>query len=389
MQQNRKKPVVFVSSTCYDLKQVREDIKDFFEKDYGFEAMLSEFDSFPINPCKGTFENCLGNVDNYADFFVLIIGTRYGYVTDIGKSITNLEYLHARAKGIPTFVFVNKQLYDSLPLWRSNPTGDFSSIVDNSQIYEFIASIYDECTQWVYTFENVRDITMAMKNQLSLIFSDGLKYNRIISTPKYAILNSNICEAAMRTVIEQPYAWEYKFLAYVLKDEFEKLQKDKWDFKYGFFEGTTYCYTSEQLIDDISEKLNEILELVNFINIIINSTLQDAIGKPGEPSDLEMIIYTAKRLSSIYKRMVSWGLYFKAVHADDMFSDLLGLLYELPESVLKTMDDFVDRVYKEIAALPDVETGHSYHIELNCTLDVANTPKIIEEIERLTSILKI
>ena len=26
----RKRPTVFVSSTCYDLKQVREDIKDFF-----------------------------------------------------------------------------------------------------------------------------------------------------------------------------------------------------------------------------------------------------------------------------------------------------------------------------------------------------------------------
>ena len=91
MEETRRKPTVFVSSTCYDLKQVREDIKDFFEKDYGFEAMLSEFDSFPIDPCIGTFENCLSNVDTRADFFVLIVGTRYGYVTEQGKSITNLD----------------------------------------------------------------------------------------------------------------------------------------------------------------------------------------------------------------------------------------------------------------------------------------------------------
>ena len=78
----RKRPVVFVSSTCYDLKQVREDIKDFFENNYGFETMLSEFNSFPIEPCEGTFENCLNNVDQYADIFVLIIGSRYGYVTE-------------------------------------------------------------------------------------------------------------------------------------------------------------------------------------------------------------------------------------------------------------------------------------------------------------------
>lgn len=44
-----KRPALFVSSTCYDLKQVRSDIRQFLE-DLGLEPLLSEFDSFPINP---------------------------------------------------------------------------------------------------------------------------------------------------------------------------------------------------------------------------------------------------------------------------------------------------------------------------------------------------
>ncbi len=32
MSNPRKKPVVFVSSTCYDLQQQREDLKEFFWK---------------------------------------------------------------------------------------------------------------------------------------------------------------------------------------------------------------------------------------------------------------------------------------------------------------------------------------------------------------------
>ena len=169
MDNSRKKPVVFVSSTCYDLKQIRTDMKEFLEGNYGFEAMLSEFDSFPVDPCVGTFENCLNNVDQCADVFVLIIGTRYGYVLDNGKSVTNLEYLHAKAKGIPMYVFVSKQIYNTLPIWRSNKNGDFSSVVDNSKIFEFVASIYDECKQWIYTYDNVQDIKMTLKNQLGLI----------------------------------------------------------------------------------------------------------------------------------------------------------------------------------------------------------------------------
>lgn len=98
MNQIRNTPNIFISSTCYDLSQVREDLKEFFENNYGFNTLLSEFNSFPIDPCIGTFENCLSNVDNLADVFILIVGNRYGYVTDKGKSITNLEYLHAKEK---------------------------------------------------------------------------------------------------------------------------------------------------------------------------------------------------------------------------------------------------------------------------------------------------
>ena len=135
----RKTPTVFVSSTCYDLKQVRADLKEFFEFTYGFNAILSEFDSFPIDTNIGPIENCLHNVDAYADFFILIIGKRYGCITDKGKSITKLEYLHAKSKNIPLFVFVDKELHSYWTAWKENKSGDYLSLVDNTKIFEFIS----------------------------------------------------------------------------------------------------------------------------------------------------------------------------------------------------------------------------------------------------------
>ena len=87
--------------------------------------MLSEFSSFPIDPCIGTFENWL--------------------------------YLHAKAKGIPVFVFVDKQLHSQLKIWEANKEGNFSTIVDNPQIFKFVSEIYNESKQWIYTYESVRD----------------------------------------------------------------------------------------------------------------------------------------------------------------------------------------------------------------------------------------
>ena len=383
----RHKPVVFVSSTCYDLKHVREELKSFFEENYGFHTMLSEFDSFPIDPCKGTFENCIENVDKSADIFVLIIGTRYGYITDSGKSITNLEYLHAKEKGIPIYVFVDKQLYDHMKIWRSNKDANFTTVVDNPKIFEFVSEIYDESKQWIYTYDSVRDIKMALKQQLGLIFCDGLILQKVVGDAYNKIINSDIPSNAIRVFIEKPLAWEYKFWACVLKGEFDKLQSHKWDFKYGINLSHASNLESEMLLADISEKFNEMQDLSGVLDILLNTVLQEAIGKPGEPSNLDMFIYLAKQVASIYNRLIEWGLYFKTIHTDEIFNKLLSLLCELPGHLMNRIDEFVEKTYNEIMELPDVEDGVKRKIVLTCTLDGANLNEITKEFKRLSTVL--
>ena len=51
-------PAVMVSSTFYDLRQVRADLADFLGKTLGYTPLLSELDSFPIDPGIDTIENC-------------------------------------------------------------------------------------------------------------------------------------------------------------------------------------------------------------------------------------------------------------------------------------------------------------------------------------------
>src|SRR5674476_668187 len=94
---------VFLSSTCYDLKQIRTDLFDFLVS-YGVTPIFSEYPSFPIDPDKNTIENCIENVKNNTDIFILVIGNRYGAQIDSGKSITNTEYTYAKEVGIPIYL---------------------------------------------------------------------------------------------------------------------------------------------------------------------------------------------------------------------------------------------------------------------------------------------
>lgn len=45
-----RKPTVFVSSTCYDLKQIRTDIKGFFEEQLKYDILLSEYSTISFGP---------------------------------------------------------------------------------------------------------------------------------------------------------------------------------------------------------------------------------------------------------------------------------------------------------------------------------------------------
>src|SRR5262245_56298146 len=125
------KPGVFISSTFYDLRQVRTDLIAFVENQLGYRAIASELPYFPVNPTQDTIENCRSRVEEQADIFVLVIGGRYGFINESnGKSVTNLEYLVACAKGIPVYAFVDRDVLAVLPLWKENPKMDFTKSVD-------------------------------------------------------------------------------------------------------------------------------------------------------------------------------------------------------------------------------------------------------------------
>ena len=72
-----RKVNIFISSTCYDLSQIRADLKESIIN-MGHNPILSEEHDFPINPNLSNVENCINAVKTEADIFVLIIGNRYG-----------------------------------------------------------------------------------------------------------------------------------------------------------------------------------------------------------------------------------------------------------------------------------------------------------------------
>jgi hypothetical protein len=212
---------VFVSSTCYDLSQVRADLSDFFSES-GHTAILSEFDTFPVSPHKKTIDNCIDAVKNNADIFILIVGNRYGTTIDSGKSITNTEFDTARAKGIPIFIFIDKKTLSALSFWRDNPNADFSKHVDTTKIFDFISEIRDDNSLWTFEFEKAQDIVAVLKHQLSFLFKEALKtYSKYLRLDNELLL-LDISSESINIILQKDRLYEFEFFSSVLNNEMQK-----------------------------------------------------------------------------------------------------------------------------------------------------------------------
>ncbi|HEX3464744.1 MAG TPA: DUF4062 domain-containing protein [Candidatus Elarobacter sp.] len=171
-------PTVMVSSTFYDLREVRHQIRRMVEGDLGYQVLISESPEFPIDTDVGAIENCRRRVERDVDVLVLVVGNRYGSIDlSSGKSVTTVEYLTARAKGIPIYVFVEKRtlvLADARLAVPVEQRGALGALVDNVELFEFIERIRAVDKVWVNGFETADDITGALRTQFAYIAKRGL-----------------------------------------------------------------------------------------------------------------------------------------------------------------------------------------------------------------------
>ena len=301
-----RKTSLFISSTCYDLSQIRSDLRDFCES-LGFEPVMSEFDTFPVNPSQDTLTNCLDAVKNTADIFILVVGGRYGSITETGKSITNLEFAEACAKGIPKYVFVKENILAVLPFWKDNPNADFKSTVDNPKLFQFISEFRDSGEIWVFPFSNAKDITDTLKKQISYLFSESLDLRK-----KFHQNNSNLAHLqpkALRLALEKPIGWEWLLFAQLFNDNIRGHNAKRLDTELGISFGEPIILNGIQdTYSWVSSRVSWIVNTIQQLSKALNYGFIKAVGEMGEPGDINRIIHLAGRLGDGYEELLDWKL---------------------------------------------------------------------------------
>lgn len=381
-----KKPTIFVSSTCYDLKQIRADLKSFLEDQLGYEVLLSEYASFPLDPNVGTVENCLRAVDERADIFVLIIGCRYGSVMESGQSVTNMEYLRAKAKGVPIYAFVENSILNLLPVWKDNPEGNFQSTVDTPKLFEFVETIRNTDGVWTAGFETAHNITSRLQVQLGYLFGDCLALRQKTIQSQFSKKVIELDGVALQTVLMRPAAWEYKLFGQVLATGLDRLVDQKRNFRFGItLAPAKRIENLNELIDHITLKLSQLQRAVDMLVVIINEILPEAIGAPGVSGDADYIVYSANQILLVYNSIIEWSLDFVSIETNDDFKGIISSFAKICNVTLDDIENFSKEYNEKINSIPDnvLEDCQLTEIQISLVLSSPDIDEINREVELL------
>ena len=373
-------PNVFVSSTMYDLSELRAQLRQFVEG-LGWRAVMSEHNSFPIDPDQTTVENSRRNVRENADILVMVVGARYGSIdAEADKSITNLEFVEARARGVPAYVFVSRDVLAQLRVWQANPEADYSSVVDTPRIFEFIDSFRGGGESWTFEFAAAEDIVNALRQQFAYLVQDALEL-REMGRGQDRLLEELKGDALMLALRRDEY-WEIRLFATVLEEELDRRATLRREIEHRLASQSATFVDTGDLRPWMLDRLHEVEGLARTATTVVNDYLPQALGEDGAPGDPIELTAVARRLAQVWEDNAQWTLRCRSVRVDDRAERLVDLLSKATANMLDELWEFghtiIPRLDEAIAA---PAAGGPSRLELTLTLTV-DADELNEEIHR-------
>lgn len=177
---------VFISSTCYDLLDLRAEVEAELRAG-GLQPVLSDrpTSEFILEPYRDTIETCLANLRS-SEAVVLVLSQRYG--ARLGKlgyadiSATHLEYRAALDAKKRLFVYVRDRLAGEYETWKRSTDRKSLQLawVQDPLVFELLQEhenrpvINGEPTNWYWPFQSSRDLCARLSIDLAFISHPAL-----------------------------------------------------------------------------------------------------------------------------------------------------------------------------------------------------------------------
>lgn len=357
------KPRVFLSSTYYDLKHVRERIERFLTN-FGMEPVLFESDNVTFEPNKPLDISCYNEV-KLCHMMILIVGGRYGsaatgQIADKEQkeqrklyekyvSITRKEYETAVLLGIPIFVFIDKNVLAGHQTYKKNKSFFESATnfnfahVDDINIFRFISSL--ENTIAIKAFDKVEEIENYLENQISgmlFLYLQELQVKKKNNDTLDSIAELKNISQRMNEMVS---AIGKNLL--INSDEYEKVIRNQDIMLITFFKDMFYDNIQFKLdfscTDENCEKIIDIFFDTLFTKETIKYLKEKKIDILSYHKCLnEFRIQIAKKIS-----LLNCGVEIESANFSRIMSNYINKIYPIIEKKPEMMDKMKELFYKD------------------------------------------
>ena len=170
-------PRIFLSSTYYDLKQVRSDIGKFIQG-LGYVPVMNENADIPYTQQHELEYDCYGEILT-CDVLVCIIGNSFGSQSNSNElSVTMNELDQAIKNRKLIYVFIEKSVFYENKTYRKNAglKGFVPAAVDDIKVHQFIKILIEKVgrEKYIQPFETAQDIIDKLRTQFAGVFQSLL-----------------------------------------------------------------------------------------------------------------------------------------------------------------------------------------------------------------------
>jgi hypothetical protein len=208
-------PRVFLSSTCYDLLEIRHNLRNFIQE-FNYEPVMSEFGDIFYEYDAHVQDACLKEIEK-CQLFVLVIGNNYGSVyhkthptKEVAESVTLKEFTKSISVNIPKHIFINRFVHYDYQNYRRILDNKMKEYFDSTEvadkdvvshkqrirkefdagyhfpqnsykyIFHFLDAIHSlKINNAIFPFETVDDIKLALKKQWAGYMYEKLTDSRL------------------------------------------------------------------------------------------------------------------------------------------------------------------------------------------------------------------
>ena len=182
--------------------------------------------------------------------------------------------------------------------------------------------------------ETPAGIAKAIAAKLGAPDSDGIR-----------LFNGRVPRTAAELSImlgERPPAWEYLLLSYHLRAKMDAFAKQYTDHRLGFALPEGFI-ADRELPGYLSRESVMLRSSASMLEVLLTGPAQDeAMGKPGEPGDPDLIEELAERISLLYSGLLAWAAKLRALGTQsEEGSEVVSALAAYATQPIESLHQFV------------------------------------------------